>query len=136
MGTILQKSSYLLANMSPSLNQVEMVSCCVPNFPDPNTIPVEPFAIIREDEGWTIILSRESADVLDWSYEGVFCCITLQVNSSLEAVGLTAVVATELTKHSISANVVAAFHHDHIFVPAERANDALTCLQSIQRQHT
>ena len=136
MDTIIQKPSSLLANLSPSLNPMERVFCCVPDLPEVSELPTEPFAIIREAEGWTVILERNSADILDWSYEGVFCCITLQVNSSLEAVGLTAVVATELTKHSISANVVAAFHHDHIFVPVDRANDALICLQSIQRQHT
>ena len=126
----------LLATLSPSLDPAEMVFCCLGEFPDLAELSTPPFAFINEEERWTIILEKDMADTLGWIYEGVFRRITLEVNSSLEAVGLTAVVATELTKHSISANVVAAFHHDHIFVPVERANDALTCLQSLQRQHT
>ncbi len=57
--------------------------------------------------------------------------ITLNVHSALEAVGLTAAVATALTREGISANVVAAYYHDHIFVPevdAERALEALRAL--------
>ena len=58
--------------------------------------------------------------------------ITLGVQSSLEAVGLTAAVAGALTAVGISANVVAAFHHDHVFVPAERAADAMARLDLLR----
>ena len=50
------------------------------------------------------------------------------MTSSLEAVGLTAAVAGALAAEGISANVVAAFHHDHVFVPAGRAAEAMACL--------
>ena len=123
----------MLATLSPSLDPTEMVFCCLGGFPDLSKLPTEPFALIKEEEGWTVILERRMADALDWIYEGVFCKITLEVNSSLDAVGLTAVVATELTKYDISANVVAAYFHDHIFVPYSRANAALECLESLQR---
>ena len=53
------------------------------------------------------------------------------MHSSLEAVGLTAAVAAALAEAGISANVVAAFHHDHVFVPAERAEEALDCLRRL-----
>ena len=59
--------------------------------------------------------------------------ITLTVHSSLEAVGLTAAFATALTKAGISANVVAAFHHDHIFVPERDAERALEALRALSR---
>ena len=52
--------------------------------------------------------------------------------SSLAAVGLTAAVAAALTEVGISANVVAAFHHDHVFVPLGRAAEALTCLERLR----
>jgi hypothetical protein len=61
----------------------------------------------------------------------VFRCITLSVHSSLDAVGLTAVVATQLAAHNISANVIAAFYHDHVFVPAPHADAALAALQAL-----
>ena len=122
----------LLDTLSPSLDHKKMVFCCLGGFPNLSELPSPPFAFIKEEEGWTVILEKDMADTLGWIYEGVFCRITLEVHSSLEAVGLTAVVATELTRHNISANVVAATFHDHVFVPVDRANDALVCLQSIQ----
>lgn len=123
----------LLAKLTPSLDHSEMVFCCLRGFPDLSQISSEPFALIKEEEGWTVILERTLADELGWFYEGIFCRITLEVHSSLEAVGLTAVVATELAQYGISANVVAAYFHDHIFVPINQANEALECLLAIQR---
>jgi hypothetical protein len=54
--------------------------------------------------------------------------ITLNVHSSLEAIGLTAAVAGRLALHGISANVVAAYYHDHIFVPTADAERAVVVL--------
>ncbi|HLP03474.1 MAG TPA: GNAT family N-acetyltransferase [Opitutaceae bacterium] len=59
--------------------------------------------------------------------------ITLCVHSSLEAVGLTATVSRVLTAAGIACNVVAAFHHDHLFVPAARAAESLTLLNRLQQ---
>ncbi len=47
----------------------------------------------------------------------------------MEAVGLTAAVATKLASYGISANVVAAYYHDHIFVQIEKADEALLALK-------
>jgi hypothetical protein len=59
------------------------------------------------------------------------------VQSSLEAVGLTAAFSNALAEHRISCNVVAAYHHDHIFVAssdAERAMKVLKALSGKQSQ--
>ena len=74
------------------------------------------FALVREEEGLTAIRPDPS---------GEWARITLGVVSSLEAVGLTAVLSARLAEAGISANVVAAFNHDHFFVPWERRHDAL-----------
>ena len=78
-----------------------------------------------------MILDQQEAEDANLDYRGVFYCITLNVHSSLEAVGLTAAIATRLAQHNISANVVAGFFHDHIFVPENDAEQALTALQTV-----
>jgi hypothetical protein len=86
--------------------------------------PADAFAIIREDEGVTAIVPSEGGD---------FARITLQVHSALEGVGLTAAVATALAESGIACNIVAGFHHDHLFVPWERRDEALVILGGLQR---
>ena len=54
--------------------------------------------------------------------------ITLKIHSSLEAVGLTAAVLQALASEAISANVVAGFYHDQIFVSQTSAERAMACL--------
>jgi uncharacterized protein len=82
------------------------------------------FAIIREDEGTTEIVSER---------EGGWARITLGIHSSLEAVGLTAAFSTALASAGISANVIAGFHHDHIFVPWSRRLDAMDVIGALAR---
>jgi hypothetical protein len=53
------------------------------------------------------------------------------VASDLDAVGLTAVVATALAGQGIPANVVAGFHHDHVFVPVDRGAAAMRVLAAL-----
>ena len=55
--------------------------------------------------------------------------ISLTVHSDLAAVGLTAAFATALGGEGISANVVAGYFHDHIFVQWTRRDDAVAALQ-------
>ncbi len=88
---------------------------------------------VREPEGRTVVLSRAAADRrgLPFAFEAAW--ITLTVNSALDAVGLTAAVATALTARGISCNVVAGYHHDHLFVPADRLGDALDALGRLAR---
>jgi hypothetical protein len=57
--------------------------------------------------------------------------ISLDVHSSLEAVGLTAAFATALGNEGISANVIAAYYHDHIFVPTADAERAVAALKAL-----
>ncbi len=86
-----------------------------------------PFAMIREDEGVTYIVPAD----MEQGGEGHFARITLQVKSSLEGVGLTAAVATGLAAEGIACNVIAAFNHDHLFVPWPRRDEALAILSKL-----
>lgn len=91
----------------------------------------DPIATVREDEGLTLVLSQDEADRHGLAYEAPQAWITLRVHSSLAAVGMTAAVSAALTKAAISCNVVAAFHHDHIFVPLERGEEARRVLAAL-----
>ena len=57
---------------------------------------------------------------------------TFQVHTSLDAVGLTSLLSTALAGKGISANVVAAYYHDHIFVPSEKAEVALETIKALK----
>lgn len=88
----------------------------------------------REIEGYTLIIKKEKADELGYEYPFVAAWIILNIHSALDAVGLTAVVATALTENNISCNIVAAFYHDHLFVPVVEANKALSVLDELSKQ--
>ena len=62
--------------------------------------------------------------------EGAMAQITLQVHSALDGVGLTAAVATALAARGIPCNMIAATHHDHVFVPVAMAEAALEALKA------
>ena len=89
---------------------------------------------VAEDEGLTAVVTQARALADGVPHEFPCRRITLQVHSALEAVGLTAAFAAALTEAGISANVVAGFHHDHIFVPADRADDAMAALEQLSRR--
>lgn len=107
----------MLAGMAPMLDARRWAFVLVGYAP-----PAEAFAIIREDEGTTAILPDPAGD---------FARITLMVHSALDGVGLTAAVSGALAERGIACNVVAGFHHDHLFVPWERREEALAILQHL-----
>lgn len=122
----------LLKTLAPSLDDSSYVFC---PFPDKNSLPgtdkFMPLATIQEEEGITWIITQDQADRLKLAYEQTFSRITLNVYSSLTAVGLTAAVSTTLAHRGISANVVAGYYHDHIFVASADAAKALQTLQNL-----
>ncbi|MEH6455812.1 MAG: ACT domain-containing protein [Cocleimonas sp.] len=118
----------LLSSMSPKLLDDEYVFCSVENGQYGDFIDLSPLATYMEAEGLTLVITKDNADKSELEYESVFKCITLLIHSSLEAVGLTAAVSTKLAENGISANVVAAYYHDHIFVQSVKAELALEAL--------
>ncbi|GGW83335.1 ACT domain-containing protein [Alteromonas halophila] len=84
-----------------------------------------------EKEGVTLIVPLAVAAREGWQSAGVFNCITCNVHSSLDAVGMTAAISAALTEAGISANVVAAYYHDHLFVPVQQADAALSALATL-----
>ena len=107
----------MLAGMAPMLDARRWDFALIAGDP-----PADAFALIREDEGLTAIVSGEG---------GACARITLMVHSALDGVGLTAAVANALAAAGIACNVVAGFHHDHLFVPWERRGEALAILSDL-----
>ncbi len=124
----------LLSSMRPELSDDDFVFSAT-NKSISELIPLQPWAIIRENEAMTVVLKKESAERNGLNYNGVFRRITLNVHSSLEAVGLTAAVSTRLAKSGISANVVAGYYHDHIFVQKDMAGKAIEVLRAREREN-
>ncbi len=108
----------LLGNLSPELATARYAF----EVADVPRLGKGMFALIRENEGITAIVERVGGD---WAR------ISLGVHSSLDAVGLTANLTQLLAEDGISANVVAAFHHDHFFVPWTRREDALAAIRRV-----
>ncbi|MBI5943332.1 MAG: ACT domain-containing protein [Chloroflexi bacterium] len=126
--TDLQK---LIMDMKPELNAGQYVYCLADS--KEHAAALDPLFCFREKEGMTLILPKEKADAMNIPYTTTFAWITLTVHSALEAVGLTAAVSKSLTEANISCNVVAAFYHDHIFVPVNDSARAMRALQSLAR---
>jgi uncharacterized protein len=92
---------------------------------------VSPFALIREEEGPTLVLTRADADRAGLVYDYVAARITLRVNSALADVGLTAAFSRTLAAAGISCNVIAGLAHDHLFVAWDERARALALLQKL-----
>ncbi len=121
----------LLASMDPRLEEGEFVFACLPagqSWMMPEAVE----GCFRETEGVTWIVRREEAERRGLA--AAFRCrkITLNVASDLEAVGFLARVATELAARQISVNAVSAYHHDHLFVAAQQAGEAMEVLRGLQ----
>lgn len=92
---------------------------------------VEPFATIREAEGITVVVTFDEAKAAGLPTDEAYARITLGVHSALNSVGLTATIAQTMASRDISCNVVAGYHHDHIFVQSDRSAEALELLHDL-----
>lgn len=117
----------LLATLEPRLDGVGY------EFTTSERRPSEPelsraAAVVREEEGWTVVRPAEGAD------PGVWARIILTVHSDLAAVGLLAAVTARLAEEGIPVNAMAGWFHDHLYVPWPRRNDAMAALVALQRK--
>jgi hypothetical protein len=120
----------LLAALHAERNPGVYVYCALPADTDPGSLPA--IGLFREREGVTAILTEAAASLAGLRPAFRAAWITLSVHSDLHAVGLTAAIAAALAAEGISCNVVAAVHHDHLFVPIDRADDAIAALDRLQ----
>ncbi|WP_170750820.1 ACT domain-containing protein [Ruegeria lacuscaerulensis] len=115
----------MIAGMRPALQPGEYAFVVWP--PDAEW-PRGTRASCIEAEGLSLIVPFEAAQ----NGAVPMRCITLQVHSSLEGVGLTAAVSSALAQADIPANMVAGYHHDHVYVPSDQADKAVAILTELQ----
>jgi hypothetical protein len=117
-------------NIKPKLNEGKYVFCSVENI---EKIEIKNLVgSFKENEGYTIILSKKEAINLGLTYSFVAAWITLTINSSLESVGLTSSFSNALARQGISCNVIAGYFHDHIFVKFDDRNTAMRILNNLK----
>ncbi|GAA3483334.1 ACT domain-containing protein [Streptomyces yanii] len=119
----------LLSGLRPELNPGRYVFTTVAGGAVP--AGVTPVVTVAEPEGLTLVIAESEALAAGLAYDYVAAWITLRVHSALDAVGLTAAVALALTDAEVSCNVVAGYHHDHLFVPHARGTEAVSVLQAL-----
>lgn len=115
-----------LASLEPRLAPGTYVFARVAETPT----GMNPVVTVAEEEGLTVVVAKADAEAagIPCAFEEAW--ITLNVHSALDVVGLIAAVATRLATRGISCNVVAGYHHDHLFVPFERAQEAPELLRT------
>ncbi|MEM1275272.1 MAG: ACT domain-containing protein [Pseudomonadota bacterium] len=122
---------HLLGAMEPALDPTLYVFASSPtDTPHQNAL-----VQAQEDEGITLILPKAEAERQGLDY--IFPCrrITLSIHSSLEAVGFLAAILPPLAAAGIGVNPVSGTFHDHLFVPADRAEEAMQILRDIATSH-
>lgn len=125
MSTPVSDTKAMIAGMRPKLQDGEFAFVV---WPEDAPWPKGTRASYREEEGLSLIVPFADAP------QGALPmrCITLQVHSALDGVGLTAAVSDALARAGIPANMVAGYHHDHVYVPTDQADEALTILRQLQ----
>ncbi|KFH44291.1 hypothetical protein ACRE_049320 [Hapsidospora chrysogenum ATCC 11550] len=128
----------LLSTLTTILHPSTYVFATIPHDKDKEA-KMPPLAdvqlLFRESEGITVIVTLDVAQSLGLEYFFPCRMVTLNVTSSLEAVGFMAVVATRLAERNMGVNPVSGFYHDHLFVPVGREDEAIRVLDELAREH-
>lgn len=94
---------------------------------------VSPHAIFVENEGTSFIAPVTQLRAADLDHIGGWALISLGLETALAETGIAARVSAALDAAAIPANLVAAYHHDHVFVPWERREEAAILLREVPR---
>ena len=138
MTGVVRDGAEMVAGMNPVLDPVPYGFFCIPAGAPPQAAAAwaHALATFREEEGLTLVLPLAAARDLHLTCDMPMRRITLTVFSALDGVGLTAAVASALAEAGIACNMIAAFHHDHVFVPEGDADAALAALRRCQGSNT
>lgn len=130
---VVRDAATMIAGMDPELRDGVFVFCGGVDSTVEAACAARAIATFAEPDGTSFIVPLSAALELGLEADLPMRCITLRVHSALDGVGLTAAVATALAARGIACNMVAAFRHDHVFVPEARAHDAMMALRDLQR---
>ncbi len=133
MTKIAHTAAQMIGGMTPTLVEGDVAFYSVTTPTELPALLPHARAIFRETEGVSLVLPMEHHPAPDTAEP--MRQITLNVYSSLTGVGLTAAVATALADEGIACNMIAATHHDHAFVPAGNAQDAMAILSGLQQKY-
>ncbi|KAM0260177.1 hypothetical protein ACHAQJ_002943 [Trichoderma viride] len=124
----------LLATLTTTLHETTFVFA---TLTDPANLPslAETQLLFKETEGITVIVSKEYATAHKIDFFFPCKMITLNVTSSLEAVGFMAVIATRLAANNMGVNPVSGFYHDHLFIPLGREQEAIEVLRRMREEY-
>ena len=112
-----------------NIHEGEYVFCFIEDIDKINITNI--ICSFKESKGYSIITSKEEAINNNLPFYFVSAWITIEIDSTLDSVGLTSAFSKKLTKAGISCNVVAAYHHDHIFVPYNKRLKAVKILSDM-----
>ncbi len=124
----------MIAKMTPVLQRGEYVFVSTKDPATITTLTPKAIATFAEQEGMSMLLPHKLAKNAGFNTTQPMRCITLNVYSALTGVGLTAAVSTALAKNAIPCNMIAAFNHDHVFVPGDMCDRAMDVLTKLQDQ--
>lgn len=124
----------MLAAMNPTLKSGRYFFCTTNDMAVLTALSGRSLATFREDEGTALVLAEEDATLHGFNLSMPMARIVLEVFSALDGVGLTAGVATALADEGIPCNMIAAYHHDNVFVPEQMAAKAVEVLHEVQRR--
>jgi len=133
---VIRETNAMLAGIRPVLMPKEFVFCTTGDAEIIARIGASAFSWIHEEEGITLILTRSAAKSFGFDDGMPMRRIVLQVFSALDGVGLMAAVATALANEGIPCNMIAGYHHDHVFVPSAMADRAVAVLRDLQVRST
>jgi len=126
----------MISGMTPKLRAGTFVFITTDDPAVGASLSSDAISVFAEDEGMSMIIPIELAKRAGLNVDHPMRCITLNVYSSLEGVGLTSAVSAALGDAAIPCNMVAAFHHDHVFVPSDMCDQAMQVLTSLQNRAT
>lgn len=89
-------------------------------------------ATIAEERGPTLVATVAQCAAAGAPVGFVAAWLTVTATTALDGVGLTAALSGALAAGEISCNVLAGYHHDHLLVPWERADEAVALLTGLR----